>query len=291
MGELVVENNKKSKSNKDRMFDIKNEKIGGVLLQPNNSLENKIQNDFNNEDKEEIEYEDNEEYESQSENTYTEDNESTFDEFNFDSEGEEEDDTISMESDEEDSDEESDDETNYDDAEFIFDDVKDSIEYINERYNFFKKSIVQECSLYLLYLEQNNVVDVKKINFDLENDGVVSKDKIVELLQEKRILGENKYFIKELWQYNFNIDCNSLINMFDEDEKFDEIENMMKPLNKLSNIRFENSIDVFKDKNSLFVVYTLDKPERKMSSKRKSLKKKYVNKTTTRKTHKKDKKL
>tara|TARA_B100000963_G_C22639497_1_gene679578 strand:+ start:9766 stop:10626 length:861 start_codon:yes stop_codon:yes gene_type:complete len=256
--------------------------------QENENLENNT-NEQNEEDTEDSHDEDDEDYESdesdESETTYDE-NTSTFDEFNFDSEVDEEDDTISMESDEE---EDTDDEIDYDNAEFNFEDVKYSIEYIQERYNFFKKSVVQECSLYLLYMEKNTIVNVDKVMFDLQDDGYVNKDNIVELLQEKRINDDKKYFIKELWQYNFNINSETMINMFDEDEKFNEIENMMKPLNKLSDIHFDNSIDVFKDKNSLFVLYTLDKPERKTPNKRKSLKKR-DKKSSTRKTHKKEKK-
>tara|TARA_A100001015_G_C15044630_1_gene742637 strand:+ start:395 stop:1240 length:846 start_codon:yes stop_codon:yes gene_type:complete len=281
MSELVIEDSNQLESHTDSM-NVEN--IENIVLEKNvDELENNKDEENYNESGESGESDGSDE----SENTYN-DNESTFDDFNFDSENDEDDeDTISMDSDEE----ESDDDIDYDDAEFNFDDVKNSIEYIQERYNFFKKSVIQECSLYLLYMEKNAIVDVEKKIFDLEDNGVVSKDKIVELLQEKRIRGDNKYFIKELWKYNFNIDCNTMINMFDEDEKFDEIENMMKPLSKLSDIRFENSIDVFKDKNSLFVLYTLDKPERKSPNKRKSLKKKYVNKTSTRKTHKKEKKV
>ena len=199
------------------------------------------------------------------------DNESTFDEFNFSSD--EEDNTsvgsMMMSSDGENSDEEID----YDDAEFNFDDVAQSIEYIQERYNFFKKSTVRDCSIYMLYIEDKKVVHVEKSLFELEEDGSVSKDKIVELLQEKRVKGDKKYFIKELCQYNFNLTAESMINMFDEDDKFDDIEAMMKSLSRLSEIRFDDSIDIFKDKNSLFVMYTLEKPARQSSNKRKSIKK------------------
>lgn len=215
------------------------------------------------------------------------DNESTFDEFNFSSD--EDDDTtvgsMMMNSDGEDSDEE--DEIDYDDAEFNFDDVAQSIEYIQERYNFFKKSTVRDCSIYLLYIENKQVVHVEKSLFELEEDGSVSKDNIVELLQEKRIQGDKKYFIKELLQYNFNLTAESMINMFDEDDKFDDIEKMMKSLSRLSDIRFEDSIDIFKDKNSLFVMYTLEKPVRQSSNKRKSIKKGKSSGSSNRKTRRK----
>ena len=125
----------------------------------------------------------------------------------------------------------------------------------------------------MLYIENKEVVHVEKSLFELEEDGSVSKDKIVELLQEKRVQGDKKYFIKELCQYNFNLTAESMINMFDEDDKFDDIEKMMKSLSRLSEIRFDDSIDIFKDKNSLFVMYTLEKPARQSSNKRKSIKK------------------
>ena len=212
------------------------------------------------------------------------DAESTFDDFNF-----ENDELTSDEDDEDDSDEddEGEEEDDYEDAEFNYDDVKQSIEYVEERYNFFKKVNVNECNLYMLYTENNEVTNVDKHMFELEDDGCVNKEKIVELLQEKRICNDKKYFIKNIWKYNFDLSHDKLIKLFDDDEDHEELDEILEPLTKLSNIKFEKSIDVFKDKNSLYILYSLEKPERK-SKKRKSLKK-APNKQKTRKTQKKDK--
>ena len=161
------------------------------------------------------------------------DAESTFDDFNF------EDDELSSEEDEEsEGDDESDEEEDYEDAEFNYDDVKQSIEYVEERYNFFKKTNVNECNLYMLYTENNEVTNVDKHMFELEEDGCVDKDKIVELLQEKRINDDKKYFIKNIWKYNFDLSYDKLIKLFDDDEDHEELDEILEPLTKLSNIKF-----------------------------------------------------
>ena len=209
------------------------------------------------------------------------DAESTFDDFNF------EDDELSSEGDDESEEDDESEVEDYEDAEFNYDDVKQSIEYVEERYNFFKKTNVNECNLYMLYTENNEISNVDKHMFELEEDGCVNKDKIVELLQEKRISNDKKYFIKNIWKYNFDLSYDKLIKLFDDDGDSEELDEILQPLTKLSNIKFENSIDIFKDKNSLFILYSVEKPERK-SKKRKSLKK-VSNKQKTRKTQKKDK--
>lgn len=254
MSDLVIENDK----NESITLNVENVEEENEILDTQEKRE----------DVSEEEEDDESEGSYSGESTYA--NESTFDEFNFssDEEDDEDDESLSLDSDDED-----DEDTDYEDAEFNFDDVKQSIEYVQDRYNFFKKSVVRDCSLYLLYVENNNIVHVEKSIFDLEEDGSVKKDKIVELLQEKRLSSDKKYFIKELWQYNYNLNPELMINMFDEDESFTDIDNMMKSLTRLSDIRFEDSIDIFKDKNSLFVLYTLDKPMRQSTNKRKSLKK------------------
>lgn len=219
-------------------------------------------------------------YQSSDDNSVN--NESTFDEFNFN-----EDDSFLV-SDEDDesleSEEEEEEDEDFDNAEFNFEDVKDSIEYIQDRYNFFYKDNVSECNLYLLYIENNSVENVEKIDFELEENGIISKEKIVNLLQDKRIYQNKKYFIKNIWKYGFNLDSDDIINLFDDEESHDSIENLLQPISKLSNIQFDKSINIFKDKNSLFVLYSAEKPERK-SSKRKSMKK-YVNKASSRRTKK-----
>ena len=50
----------------------------------------------------------------------------------------------------------------------------------------------------MLYTENNEVTNVDKHIFELEEDGCVDKEKIVELLQEKRIYNDKKYFIKNI---------------------------------------------------------------------------------------------
>lgn len=243
---------------------------------------------YNNQDFEEGENividveDDNEEESYQSSDDNSENNESTFDDFNFNEDDSFliSDDDESLESDEE----EEDDEEDFENAEFNFEDVKDSIEYIQDRYNFFYKENISDCNLYLLYIENNSVENVEKIDFELEENSIISKEKIVNLLQDKRIYQNKKYFIKNIWKYGFNLDSNDLINLFDDDEEHDSIENLLQPINKLSNIQFDKSINIFKDKNSLFILYSAEKPERK-SSKRKSMKK-YVNKSSSRKTKK-----
>ena len=61
-------------------------------------------------------------------------------------------------------------------------------------------------SIYLLYLENKEIVSVKSELFDIDDNGVINKEKIIELLQDKRLNDDKKYFIKDLWKYNFDLD-------------------------------------------------------------------------------------
>ena len=135
-------------------------------------------------------------------------------------------------------------------------------------------------------MENKEIVSVKSELFDIDDNGAINKDKIIELLQDKRLNDDKKYFIKDLWKYNFDLDYNELITLFDEDEEYERNNEMLVQLKNLSNIKFNKSIDIFKEKNNLFVLYSLEKPERK-SNRKKSLKKAGVKKSK-RKTHKKN---
>lgn len=181
-------------------------------------------------------------------------------------------------SDEEDGD---DDDEEDDDDEFMFDDVKQSIEYIQERYNFFKSTTTNVCNIYTIYLTDKDIItgvnDIDVIHKDNLNlvDGILTKNNLIDYLKTKRLLEgvDEPYYLHKIISHSFNLTPEQLIHLFDhEEEQHDFINNMMQQTNKLTDITFGKSLSLFDKYNSLFVFFTPEKPPRSKS--RRSSKKK-----------------
>ena len=190
-----------------------------------------------------------------------------FDELNYDGTSDEEEDS-EFEGNAEDGEEESDDD---DDDEFLFDDVKQSIEYIQERYNFFKKDKVKTCSIYSVYLTpkdtETELQDVDLVHKDSLNlvDGLLPKHTLMSFLKEKRQIEDvdEPYYLYNMITHKFDLQHDQLIHLFDhEEEQHEFINEMMEQNNKLSDIQFGESLSIFDKYNSIFVFFTPDKPPR-----------------------------
>ena len=199
-----------------------------------------------------------------------------FDELNYDGTSDEEDDSLFDDEHANDDDESDDDD---DDDEFLFDDVKQSIEYIQERYNFFKRDKVKICHVYSIYLthkdEETNLQEIDLVHKDSLNlvDGILPKHTLMTFLKEKRQIEDvdEPYYLYKMITHKFNLQHDQLINLFDhEDEQHEFINDMIEQNNKLSDIEFGDSLSIFDKYNSIFVFFTPNKPPRNKN--RRSLK-------------------
>ena len=199
-----------------------------------------------------------------------------FDELNYDGTSDEDDDDDSVFDNNSNGDDESDD---GDDEEFLFDDVKQSIEYIQERYNFFKRDKVKTCNIYSIYLsltdEETNLQNIDLVHKDSLNlvDGLLHKHNLMTFLKEKRQLEDvdQPYYLYKMITHRFNLKHDQLIHLFDhEEEQHDFINDMTEQNNKLSDIEFGDSLSIFDKHNSIFVFFTPNKPPRNKN--RRSLK-------------------
>lgn len=239
-----------------------------------------------------------------------------FDDLNFEYSDEESTDISMMNDDNEtlsDDDDEEGDES--DDEEFLFDDVKQSIQYVQDRYGFFKTETNQECTVYNLYLSSRytddddsanmsaqNIDFMEKDRLPLNKEGVLTKQVLYEYLKEKRVLNVNNeetetrgnkdvqngqvFYLQKILTYNFNLSHDKLIDLFDDDvnEENDPTSNMMQSISKIQDIKFEDSLTLFNKYNTLFVLFTPHKPSRQRNRKS-SKKRKHKSSRTTAKRH------
>lgn len=210
------------------------------------------------------------------------DDEIDFNQINYDSDDKDDSDDTEYDS------EDYDDDFNYEDLEeeeeeeeddILFEDVKKSIEFIQKNYNFFNKNTNKSVGVYNIYLDDNDdglrlIENVTKDNLDLNEMGILKKKTLFEHIQNARISSNSRIFnLQKIVVYNFNIKYDRLIDLFDDEEEYEDIECMLKKVDKLKDIEFNDSIEQFHNFNNLFILFipknSGDKVKRKTSKNKK----------------------
>ena len=88
----------------------------------------------------------------------------------------------------------------------------------------------------------------KKICVPLKRNAITKDELVSIILKNKNVYG-NKYTISGIFKYNFNLNKEQLKDFILNDDTY----KFMTPLEKISEVKFDVSIDIFQNFNNLFI--------------------------------------
>ena len=131
-----------------------------------------------------------------------------------------------------------------------------------------------------IYVDNNRkIYHIKKDSIDLE-DGNLSKEELIYLLKKNKDYNEVKHKIISILQYNIDLSPENINNYIKSPESF----NFLKVNENIDSLKWNDSINLFKDINSLYIIYY--KPPKKTGKQTKKIyiKQKLKRKKTRKKT-------
>lgn len=129
--------------------------------------------------------------------------------------------------------------------------IKEQIQTL-EKTNLFDKGPVKDIHLYFFYVINQKLESYKRIDLTITHS-ILSKDLLLgNILKNKKEDGR-KFNITGIYKYHFN--PSNLIDFVDEPQLSD----CFISLNKLDNIAYEESIEIFQDYSSLFIILQNEK--------------------------------
>lgn len=127
----------------------------------------------------------------------------------------------------------------------------EEFEKLDEIYKDFYKEQIQSIPIFMIYVDKKNEISfVRKSNISLE-DGILKKNNMVALLKEYMYYNEKKYRPISLLKYNINIEPDEVNHYLRNDNTYD----FLNIEQSIDDIVFEDSISLFHDINSLYVVF------------------------------------
>jgi hypothetical protein len=129
--------------------------------------------------------------------------------------------------------------------------IIDEFEKDDELYNDFYKDKIEQINLYILYVDNNNdLFHIKKDTATL-NNGKLEKDDLKNLIRQYIKYQNKKYRLISLLKWNITIEPEEMSDYLRNEKKFDFI----KSIRNINSVEFEDSINLFHNLNSLYLVF------------------------------------
>lgn len=130
----------------------------------------------------------------------------------------------------------------------------DNFEILEKDYSSFYKESVDSVKLYFIYINHNNEIDI--INQEnLILYGKIEKEKIYQIIKEKKCNNDINYKLIGLLKYNISLEPYHIKYFLEDKLDIDVYESFLTPLYKIDDIVFEDTITLFKDLNSLYFIF------------------------------------
>lgn len=156
--------------------------------------------------------------------------------------------------------------------------IKD-IEEEEKEYNSFYKEENETVNIFYIYINnKNEIYYVKKDNIIL-SDKKIDKTKLLFLLKKNKLHNKTNHKLISILQYNIDLSPEEIGNYLKKEENY----NFLSIKSSLTDVKWDDTINLFKDLNSLHIIYYEDTKNKKSSTKKVYIRK--LNKRKTRRKH------
>ena len=150
-------------------------------------------------------------------------------------------------------------------------------------YNDFYKEETNSVKLFFLYVNTSNTLEsIKSDSLILEEKGVVTKDQLVSLIKKNQHSNSIKYRLLSLIKFNIDVEPNDILTFIEGGDS--NSNNFTTSEKYLDDIKFQDTICMLQDLNSLFLVFYEDKHKKSQSTTKKIMFNSSMRKTRRKRT-------
>ena len=140
----------------------------------------------------------------------------------------------------------------------------DVLEKEEEDYKSFYKENIDIVKIFYTYVDSNNkIYYVKKDNLLIENNKI-NRDELIYILKKNKQNNKKNHKLISVLQYNIDLEPEEVLNYL----KYKENYNFLTVLSKINDILWNDTISIFKNLNSLHVIY-YEEPVKKSNNTKK----------------------
>jgi len=129
--------------------------------------------------------------------------------------------------------------------------IVDEFEKDDELYKDFYKDRIEQINLYILYVDNNNNLFHIKRDSTALKDGALQKNDLKNLIKQYINHQGKKYRLISLLKWNITIEPDEISDYLKNTKEF----NFIKSIRNLNTIHFDDSISLFHNLNSLYLIF------------------------------------
>ena len=127
----------------------------------------------------------------------------------------------------------------------------DELEEEEEEYDIFYKDITDIIKVNYIYInDEKKIYHIKKENIDLDSN-ILDKAQLIYLLKKNKDYNNLSHKIISILQYNIDIKPQDINLFMKEPDNF----NFLTINDNIDDIKWEDTINLFKDMNTLYIIY------------------------------------
>jgi hypothetical protein len=125
-----------------------------------------------------------------------------------------------------------------------------------------KSKKINKVKIICIYINKNNEINETKTHYEYLDNNILNKERLLFLIKNNQYNGEIKHKISNILKYNIDLEPADLINIMNTEDIIttennpDEEYNYLAAMNIVDDIKFNNSINILKNINSIFLIYT-----------------------------------
>jgi hypothetical protein len=117
---------------------------------------------------------------------------------------------------------------------------------------FIKKNDITNINIFYLYVNKDNCLEyVKEGSTYILQSNVFDKTELINIIKKNTFIHKRKYKLLSILKYNVDIDIDNLEEFLDTDDYTKYI----STFNNLDDIEFNQTIKIFEDLNSIFIIF------------------------------------
>lgn len=144
------------------------------------------------------------------------------------------------------------------------DDWATSLQNLEKNYDIFYSEQVTNINVYFFYENKGELEKIRQENIDI-SDNTISKDQLIYIINDNKYILNTKYYLSSILKYNVSLEPGKIYD-FLTDEDVGEYKYLHK-LKTITDVSFSDTISMFNDFNSLYVVFSKSKPVRNQTKK------------------------
>ena len=126
-----------------------------------------------------------------------------------------------------------------------------SLQNLEKNYDIFYSEQVTNVNIYFFYENKGELEKIRQENIEI-TDNAINKDQLIYIINDNKYILKTKYYLSSVLKYNVSLEPGKIYDFLTNDDVSEY--NYLQKLKAINNVSFSDTISMFNDFNSLYII-------------------------------------